>query len=110
MSRGRPRSASDGLPRRHFAIDNIEVMQSARLTYSQLESGLLDQFHSLVQDAHVRRYLMDGESLPREWSAGKIAESEALFARRNVGLWLAYETSSNDLVGFCGFLVFPEIG
>lgn len=69
----------------------------------------LDAFHTLVQDVHVRRYLMDGHIFPREWSEARIRDSEALFERRGVGLWLTHDRTSEALVGFCGFLEFPAI-
>jgi hypothetical protein len=43
--------------------------ESERLRYSGLRPEHLDSFHRLVQDAHVRRYLMDGEVLPRYGTA-----------------------------------------
>jgi ribosomal-protein-alanine N-acetyltransferase len=61
-----------------------------------------------VQDEHVRRYMMDGHVFPREWSEQRIRESQALFERRGVGIWLAYERSTDELVGFCGFLHLPS--
>jgi ribosomal protein S18 acetylase RimI-like enzyme len=45
-------------------------MESDRLTYAPVTEARLDDFHRLVQDEHVRRYLMDGQVLPREWSEG----------------------------------------
>ncbi len=52
---------------------------------------------------------MDGNVHPREWSEERIRESQALFARRGVGLWLVDEHPSGALVGFCGFLEIPEL-
>jgi RimJ/RimL family protein N-acetyltransferase len=86
--------------------------ESERLRYSELRPKHLDSFHRLVQDAHVRRYLMDGEVLPMEWSAERIRDSRALFERRGVGIWLVNHKVAEDLIGFCGFLeitmVHPE--
>ena len=84
-------------------------MLSERLTYRPL--GLADQgaFHDLVQDPHIREYLLDGNTLPPSWSAEQVRRSQALFARLGVGLWLAYEAASGELIGFCGFLVLPEV-
>ncbi len=79
-------------------------MWSERLIYAPVSPATLDAFHALVRDEHVRRYLMDGELLPREWTEDRIRESLALFERRGVGLWLAHARSTRDLVGFCGFL------
>jgi [ribosomal protein S5]-alanine N-acetyltransferase len=84
-------------------------MLSERLRYSPVTLANLDGFHSLVDDDHVRRYLMDGNLFPREWSEKRIRESERLFERRGVGLWLVTDLTTNDLVGFCGFLEIPAI-
>ena len=79
-------------------------MESERLTYAALGADDIDAFHGLIQDDHVRRYLLDGELFPREWSADRIGDSRRLFEQRGVGLWLARDTSTGALVGFCGFL------
>lgn len=84
-------------------------MQSARLTYQPLAPSALEDFHRLVQDDHVRRYLMDGQLFSREWSAQRVRDSESLFERRGVGLWLTRETATYEVIGFCGFLVFPSM-
>jgi RimJ/RimL family protein N-acetyltransferase len=78
------------------------VLTSPRLRYRRVEPALLDDFHRLVADPYVLRYMMDGEVHTRDWTAERIAESQALFAGRGVGLWLAYDGAT--LVGFCGFL------
>lgn len=84
-------------------------MFSDRLRYQPVEPADLDAFHRLVQDEHVRRYLMDGNVFPREWSAERIRESEGLFERRGVGIWLVHDKTTDELVGFCGFLEIPSI-
>jgi RimJ/RimL family protein N-acetyltransferase len=85
------------------------MLASPRLRYQALTIDHLDRFHALVQDAHVRRYLLDGEVFPREWSEARVRESEALVARRGVGLWLVSEKVSGALAGFCGFLEIPSV-
>jgi RimJ/RimL family protein N-acetyltransferase len=84
-------------------------MTSERLTYHPVSLATLDDFHSLVQDDHVRRFLMDGQSFPREWSKQRVLDSLDLFQRRGVGLWLAYERTNGVLAGFCGFLEIPSL-
>ena len=64
----------------------------------------MDSFYRLVKDVHVLRYLLDGEVLPREWSAERIRESRSLFERRGVGIWLVNHKATEELIGFCGFL------
>jgi RimJ/RimL family protein N-acetyltransferase len=84
-------------------------MTSKRLRYERLMPPALDEFHRLVTDEHVRRYLMDGQIFPRDWSLARIEESAALFESRGVGLWLARVRQGGDLAGFCGFLEFPSL-
>jgi [ribosomal protein S5]-alanine N-acetyltransferase len=80
---------------------------SPRLLYQRIALPALERFHALVVDEHVRRYLMDGEIFPPAWSVERIRDSEALFERRGVGLWLVEKKGSRELVGFCGFLELP---
>jgi len=47
-------------------------MESERLSYSEVGIVHLYVFHSLVQDDDIRRYLLDGQVLPMEWSAETI--------------------------------------
>ena len=77
---------------------------SRRLQYAPVDLARLDAFHGLVQDDHVRRYLLDGKLLPIQWTEARVRDSQRLFAERGVGLWLAHDRQSGDLVGFCGFL------
>jgi ribosomal-protein-alanine N-acetyltransferase len=79
-------------------------MISDRLRYRPVTLDDLDAFHSLVQDPYVRRYLLDGNLHPRQWSEERVLESEELFARRGVGIWMVTEHTTNELIGFCGFL------
>jgi hypothetical protein len=79
-------------------------MVSERLTYRVVAPNDLGAFVSLVQDEHTRQYMMDGVLHSPAWCAERIHESEVLFGRRGLGLWLAYEQGSGELVGFCGFL------
>jgi RimJ/RimL family protein N-acetyltransferase len=98
--------------RRTFDLDRAVLtctMHSERLTYQPVEPAALDAFHALVQDEHVRRYLMDGNVFDRTWTVERIRESQALFATRGVGVWLTRETVSGQIVGFCGFLEIPSV-
>ena len=79
------------------------------MKYQRVEPAGLDAFHTLVQDPHVRRYLMDGNVFAREWSEERVRDSGALFERRGVGIWLVHDKKTDDLVGFCGFFEIPSI-
>lgn len=83
-------------------------LRFARLRYHPVEPGTLDAFHGLVQDEHDRRYMMDSQVFPREWSEQRVRQSQALFESRGVGIWLAHEKNTNELVGFCGSWIAPS--
>ncbi|WP_428263502.1 GNAT family N-acetyltransferase [Haliangium sp.] len=85
------------------------LLRSPRLRYRELADDDLGDFHALVLDEHIRRYLMDGEVVDRGWCRDAIAVSTALFTDRGVGLWLISEPTAEAAIGFCGFHVFPDI-
>lgn len=85
------------------------MLASPRLVYRRLTLAGLDQFHALIVDDHVRRYMLDGALHPREWSAGEIESSDRLFAELGVGLWLVAEANVPEVtIGFCGYRIFEE--
>jgi RimJ/RimL family protein N-acetyltransferase len=84
-------------------------MFSERLKYRPVATTDLHEFHGLVTDEHIRRYLMDGNIVPPDWSAAQILRSQTLFDSLGVGIWLVHERQTSELVGFCGFLVLPEV-
>jgi len=68
----------------------------------------LDQFHALLTQPGVRRYLLDDEVIPRERTQSFIDTSIASFASNDYGLWGATEKDDGVLVGFCGFWLFHD--
>lgn len=87
---------------------------SDRLSYQRLTPSNVDRFHRLATDLHVRRYLMDGQVMTRDWSDEVVSASDALFESHGVGMWLVSESLSEhehaQPIGFCGFRVFEELG
>jgi len=61
------------------------MISSTRLTYERVSLDTLDELHALVRDEHVRRYLLDGEVCPREWSEACVRDRIELFERRRRG-------------------------
>jgi [ribosomal protein S5]-alanine N-acetyltransferase len=84
-------------------------MISDRLRYQPVEPESVDAFHSLVRDGHIRQYMMDGNLFSKELSEERSRESQSLFERRGVGIWLAYHKTTGELMGFCGFPEFPSM-
>lgn len=83
---------------------------SPRLTYHRVREGDATPLLLLATDAHVRRFLLDGELVSRDWARATLAASDALFDAHGVGLWLVRLADHEAPVGFCGFHVFPEVG
>lgn len=85
-------------------------MSSARLVYRELGVHDLGAFHALVVDAHIKRYLLDGEDMTRDWARAEILASRERFDSQGIGIWLVFESAQGEPIGFCGFRVFPELG
>ena len=79
------------------------------LQFQRLHEDHCDVFHQLCTDEHVRRYLLDGNVVERDWALAEIATSSALFDTHGVGLWLVRD-DAGALLGFCGFRVFETMG
>jgi RimJ/RimL family protein N-acetyltransferase len=89
--------------------------RSPRLAYRELEAGDLDRFHEIAIDPHVRRFLLDGQVVGRDWSADAIETSRRMFEERSLGLWFLFprEPDAADVtgpIGFAGFWIFEELG
>jgi [ribosomal protein S5]-alanine N-acetyltransferase len=67
-------------------------------------------FHALAVDPHVRRYLLDGQVVTREWAADAAAKSEREHDRSGLGLWLLFEQDGANPIGFAGYWAFEELG
>ena len=112
---GEGRSASDSsAPVSGAAI--LPDPHSPRLRYQALGPAELDHFHHLARDPHIKRYLLDGETVPREWCEAELERSQRLFRARGVGLWLVWERPAEGWpspdaapIGFAGFRIFEEM-
>jgi RimJ/RimL family protein N-acetyltransferase len=69
-----------------------------------------EAFHALAVDAHVRRFLLDGQVVTREWAADAAAKSEREHGRSGLGLWLLFERDGANPIGFAGYWIFEELG
>jgi RimJ/RimL family protein N-acetyltransferase len=79
-------------------------LRTKRLLLTPLGEADVDAFHALVVDAHVRRYLLDGQVLPRAWAEEQVSRSQALFTARGAGLWLARLADTGEVAGFTGLV------
>lgn len=83
-------------------------IETARLALAPLAPADLDQFHTLMIDAEVRRYLCDDQVMPRDWAEGVIARSIADFAAHGWGLFGVRRRDAAALIGVVGFNEFWE--
>ena len=80
--------------------------------------GLADgvALHGLLLDVEVRRYLLDGNEVSRDWVEAVIRGSQASFADCGLGLWAVREKaepgrprrSGDPLLGLTGFREFHQ--
>lgn len=86
-------------------------LDTERLRLTPFTMGHLDALHELWTDPEVRRYLWDGEVIPRERAAELITDSQRNFAERGYGFWAMLLREEEDaLVGFCGYRSFDGSG
>lgn len=104
--------------------------RTPRLIWRRLTPAHLEAFHRLATDPHVRRYLLDGVVVDRDWCRAEAERSAKLFAERGVGLWLVWlgdgmsdrtadaiggcnefdAIPSGEAIGFAGYRVFDDMG
>ena len=86
-------------------------LKSEQLTFRRLGTADVDAFHLLITDPHIRRFMMDGQTMVREWTQRAVTASDDLFETRGIGLWLVFEhVDTQHPVGFCGFRVSDALG
>ena len=88
-------------------MTNREI-QTDRLYLRPFADADLDNLHQLWTQPGVRRYLWDGEVIPRERTMSIIQASRASFEAHGFGLWSAFSRSNQAMIGFCGFWHFHE--
>lgn len=90
----------------------LHVIETARLRLRPFTLDDVDDFHRLLIDPDVRKYLCDDKVLSREQAASFIDESLASFEANGFGLWAVLPREEDILIGFCGFWFFfdpPEL-
>ncbi len=91
-------------------MQHAQLPTSDRLSWRPISTDDLLDFHRLIADPHVRRYLCDGQALDRAWCAEQITAAQALAEARGLTLWLLRLADDGPPVGFAGFKVFDEMG
>ena len=84
------------------------VIQTARLRIRPFTEADIDDLHRLWTTHEVRRYLWDGDVIPRERVESLVNSSIASFEKHGFGLWAVFPRQEESLIGFCGFWFFHE--
>jgi [ribosomal protein S5]-alanine N-acetyltransferase len=80
---------------------------SARLRFRPVKADDVSELHDLAVDPHIRRFLFDGEIVPRAWADAAIATSRS---EPGVELWLLHEGAAGPAIGFAAFWRFEALG
>lgn len=86
----------------------LHEIETARLRLCPLRSEDVDDFHRLLIDPDVRKYLCDDKVLDTEQAASFIDGSHASFESNGFGLWAVRPREEDILIGFCGFWFFHD--
>src|SRR5262245_14648796 len=63
---------------------------------------------AIFRDDGVRRFLLDGVLVDRDWVRGEIDSSMRRFAEGGLGIFLARDPTSDEAIGFAGFRPFRQ--
>lgn len=67
-----------------------------------------EPLHGLWSSPRVRQFLWDNEPIPIATTRAAIEQSQRMFEERTFGLWGAWSSASQDLIGFCGLWPFRD--
>jgi len=67
-----------------------------------------DALYAMFRDDGVRRFLLDGVLVERDWVRAEIESSARRFAEGGLGIFLARKRNGDQPVGFAGFRPFRE--
>ena len=90
----------------------LHTIKTARLRLRPFTLEDVDDFHRLLIEPDVRKYLCDDQVLSREQAASFIDGSLASFETHGFGLWAVLPHQEDSLIGFCGYWFFydpPEL-
>ena len=83
-------------------------MKPARLFLTPLTLSDTDALHALLTDADIRRYLMDGQVVSRNWTRSQIVQSVRAMKRTGLGLWGIRHDPRGAMIGVCGYRSFHD--
>ncbi len=88
----------------------LPVIETARLRLRPFSLNDVDALHRLWTEPEVRRYLWDGEVIPRERVESLINTSIISFEDHGFGLWAVLRREEESLIGTIYFAISREGG
>jgi RimJ/RimL family protein N-acetyltransferase len=79
-----------------------------RVVLTPFDRGDAPALLALFREPAVRRYLLDDEVVDQAWVEGEIENSRARFAAGGLGLWMARDRASGEVLGFAGYRDFYD--
>lgn len=83
-------------------------IETGRLRLSPFTRADEDVLYAMFRDDGVRRFLLDGVLIERDWVRSETEGSERRFTEGALGLFLARDKTSDQPIGFAGFRPFHE--
>jgi [ribosomal protein S5]-alanine N-acetyltransferase len=93
---------------RSVSVEIPSTLSTERLTLRPLAASDLPALHGHWTDPEVRRFLWDGEIVPRDRVRAIIDESDTMFGAHGAGLWRVRPVDDAELIGCAGFWFFHE--
>jgi ribosomal-protein-alanine N-acetyltransferase len=84
------------------------TLETERLRLDPLNESDIDPLHAVLREEGVRRYLLDGEEVERDWVAEVVGDSVDDFASKGLGLWAIRKRDAPRLLGMTGYRSFFE--
>ena len=81
---------------------------SERLCLRPVSESDLEALHTLWTDEPVRRFLWDGEAIPRQQTRDIVEQNRSQFEQSGYGIWGVRRRGTDELVAFAGFWHFRD--
>lgn len=78
-------------------------LETPRLALRPFAPEDVEDFHRVLTEPKVRRFLLDDSVVSRAWAEETIRRSTELFETAGYGLWAVRERGSTSLAGFAGY-------
>lgn len=82
------------------------ILETSRLRLKPILESELNQFHNIITDTYVRKYLCDDKIFSRQQTLEMLQKSQELFQEEKLGLWFIETKNKPEIIGFVGLWYF----